>query len=118
MANTIGTPTVVQSNSGAQFQSFFSDMWTVKATISDQDAVAATDTVRFSLTVPGVALGDIVIGVSATNDLSDGTDQCIMNGYVTAANTVVVQVTADVGQYAVDDLNNAVVRMVIGRPTW
>lgn len=118
MANTIGTPTIVESNSGAQFQSFFSDMWTVKATITDQDAVAATDTVRFSLTVPNVALGDMVLGISLTNDLSDGTDQCIVTGVVTAANTVVVQVTADVGQYAVDDLNNAVVRILIGRPTW
>ena len=114
MANTIGTPTVVRQRE--QFQGVFTDLWTVKATISDQDSVTATDTVRFSLTVPGVALGDMVVAVSLTNDLSDGTDQCIVQGYVTAANTVVLQVTADIGAYAADDLNNAVVRMVIGRP--
>lgn len=114
MANTIGTPDVTRARE--QFHGVFTDLWTVKATISDQDAITATDTVRFSLTVPGVALGDMVIGVSLTNDLSDGTDQAIVLGYVTAANTVVLQVSADAGAYAADDLNNAVVRMVIGRP--
>ncbi len=116
MANTIGTPTVVRARE--QFTGLFNDMWPVKATISDNDAITATDTLRFSLTVPGVALGDMVVGISATNDLSDGTDQCILQGYVTAANTVVVQVTADVGAYADNDLVGAVVRMVIGRPKW
>ena len=116
MANTIGTPTVARGTK--QFQGVFSEMWTVVATISDQDAIAATDTVRFSLTVPGVLLGDICIGVSLTNDLSDGTDQATVTAVVTATDTVVVNVLADVGQYAIDDLNNAVVRILIGRPTW
>jgi hypothetical protein len=116
MANTVGTPTVVRGVN--QFQGAFNEMWEVTVTITDQDAVAINDTVRFSLTVPGVALGDMVIGQSITNDLSDGTDQCIMSCYVTAANTVVIQVQADVGQYAADDLNNAVVKMLIGRPAW
>jgi hypothetical protein len=93
-------------------------MWLVKTTITDNDAVALTDTMRIAITVPGVALGDIVFARSITNDLSDGTDQCIFNAYVTAANTVSLQFTADAGAYAADDLNNAVVRLVIGRPTW
>jgi len=116
MANTIGTPTVVQARS--QFQGAFSDMWTVKATISANDAIAATDTAAFSLTVPGVASGDVCIAWSATNDLSDGADQAVMSCVVTATNTVEVRFTADVGQYAVSDLVNAVVRILIGRPNW
>jgi len=116
MANTIGTPTVVQAR--AQFQGAFSDMWTVKATISDQDAISATDTMRMSLTVTGVALGDVVLAKSITNDLSDGTDQCVFQAYVSAADTVVCQFTADAGAYAADDLNSAVVRLLIGRPNW
>ncbi len=116
MANTAGTPTVVQARS--QFQGAFSDMWTVKVTITDQDAIAITDTMRIAITVTGVALGDMVIARSITNDLSDGTDQCIFDAYVTADDTVVLQFTADAGAYAVDDLNNAVVRLLIGRPTW
>ena len=116
MANTVGTPTVVRGVN--QFQGAFNEMWEVTVTITDQDAVAITDTMRIAVTVPGVALGDMVIANSITNDLSDGTDQCIMQAYVTAANTVSLQFTADVGQYAADDLNNAVVKMLIGRPAW
>lgn len=114
MANMIGTPTVVRQRE--QFTGMFTDMWTVKATISDQDAVAIGDTARFSLTVPGVALGDMVIGLSVDEDLSDGTDQAIVQGYVTAANTVVFQVAADAGEFAADTLNGKIVRMVVVRP--
>ena len=116
MANTIGTPTYVDAR--GQFQGFFERMWAVKATITDQDAITATDTLSLSLTVPGVALGDVCVAWSITNDLSDGTDQAVMSCVVSAADTVAVRFTADVGQYAIDDLNNAVVRILIGRPTW
>lgn len=116
MANSAGTPTVVRGTN--QFQGAFSEMWEVTVTITDQDAIALTDTMRIAITVPGVALGDMVIAHSITNDLSDGTDQAIMQVYVTAANTVNLQFTADAGQYAVDDLNNAVVKFLVGRPAW
>ena len=116
MANSAGTPTIVQART--QFQGAFDNMWTVKATITVGHAITATDTMRIALTVPGVALGDMVIGRSITNDLSDGTDQCIFDAYVTAADTVNLQFTADVGAYADNDLTNAVVRLLIVRPTW
>lgn len=116
MANTIGTPTIIDAR--GQFQGFFERMWAIKATVTDNDAITATDTVSMAITVPGVALGDVVVAFSITNDLSDGTDQAIMQCYVTAADTVVVRFTADVGAYADNDLNNAVVRILIGRPTW
>jgi hypothetical protein len=116
MANTITLNSYERGSQ--QFQGAFSEQWRVKATITDQDAVSATDTVRFSLTIPGVVLGDMVVGITMTNDTSDGTDQAIVTGWVTAADTVAVQVNADVGQYAADDLNNAVVKILIGRPSW
>lgn len=114
MANTIGTPTINRARKS--FGGWFSEMWSVQATISDQDAITATDTLRLSLTVPGVALGDMCIGVSFTNDLSDGTDQITVTAVVTAADTVTLNILADVGQYAIDDLNNAVVRILVARP--
>lgn len=116
MANTITTDKVVQGKQ--QFQGVLNELWTVKGTITDQDAVAIGDTVSFDLTVNGVALGDMVLGVSLTNDLSDGTDQAVVTAIVTAANTVTVRVLADKGEYAVDDLNNAVVKVLVGRPAW
>lgn len=118
MANTIGTPTISFAGGALQFRAVADRVWSVKATISDQDAVAIGDTARFSLTVPGVALGDMVIGISVDEDLSDDTDQAILTGMVTAANTVVVQVAADAGEFAADTLNNKTVKMLIIRPTF
>lgn len=118
MANTIGTPTIVVNGNPMQFRALADRVWTVKATITNQDAVAIGDTARFSLTVPGVAFGDMVIGISVDEDLSDGTDQAILSGMVTAANTVVVQVAADAGEFAASTLNNKVVKMLIIRPNF
>lgn len=115
MANTIGTPTIRKGVQ--QFQGLFTDMWTVSATISDQDSISAGDTVTFSLTVPGVALGDLCL-VSTTDTLTDGTDQAIMTATVTAADTVGVRVQADVGAFAADALNTTVVRLLILRCDW
>ncbi len=118
MANTL---TKVKSTQGEwkNPQGWFTEVWTVEATIDDQDAISATDTAVFStISVQGVALGDMVIGCVVDNDLSDGTDQVVVQGLVTAADTVSLYVTADAGAYAVDDLNDATVKMMIGRPAW
>lgn len=116
MANTISTDTVERGSK--QFQGAFKDMWTIVGTISDQDAIALNDTAAFALTATGVALGDMVIGVSLTNDLSDGTDQAVVTAHVTAANTVTIYVHADLGEYAADDLNASTVKVLVGSPNW
>lgn len=116
MANAI-TTNVVTPGVG-QMQGAVNEMWTVKATITDQDAVAIGDTASFAMTVPGVALGDIVLGVSVNTDLSDGTDQANVSAVVTAANTVTLRVNADAGEYAADDLNSSVVKVIVARPAF
>lgn len=117
MANTISLTS--SDRSRKQFAGAFGDeMWFVTASITDQDAITAGDTASFALTIPGVALGDMVIGVSLTNDLSDGTDQAVVTAVVTAANTVNVRVQADAGAYAADDLNSSTVKIAIARPSW
>ncbi len=116
MADAITVNTVV--NGLGQLQGAVNEIWTVRATITDQDAIAISDTASFSMTVSGVALGDIVLGVSLTNDLSDGTDQAVATAIVTAANTLVIRVHADAGEYAIDDLNTAVVRVIVARPAF
>jgi len=117
MANTLTLNSAIRGRE--QFQgAFHSDMWKVKATFADQDAVAITDTATFTITVPGVALGDIVVGWSIAKDLSDGTDQASVLPVVTAANTLSVYVTADAGEFAADDLNTAVFKALIVRPAW
>jgi hypothetical protein len=116
MANTLTVNTVKRGEK--QFQGLFNEMWTVKATVADQDAVSANDTAAFTMTVPGVALGDIVVAGGLNVDLSDGTDQAVVEFKVTAANTVTMYVHADVGEFAADDLNSAVAKLVVARPNW
>lgn len=117
MANTITVNTTTQSKQ--QLQGLFNEMWAVTATISDQDAVAINDTASVSLTVPGVALGDMVIGMSMTVDSFDGAgDGAVIRAEVGSANTVNFMIHADVAEFAADALNNAVVKILIGRPNW
>ena len=116
MANTITTNTVTRGSK--QFQGAFKEMWTVKATISDTDAIALTDTLELAMTVPGVALGDMCIGGSLTLDLNDGTDSATGTYLVTAADTVSLYLLADKGEFAADAINGAVVKVLVGRPNW
>ena len=116
MANTI---TVNKTDRGKkQFQGAFKEMFFVSGTIDDQDAVAATAIGEFDVTVDGVQLGDMILGVSIDLDTDDGTDQASVNAQVSAADTVTVQLCADDGAYAADDLNGQTIKIAIGRPNW
>ncbi len=116
MANTIAVNSAIRGKK--QFRGAFEDMWIVKATISDQDAVALTDSLELDMTCAGVVLGDMCIGGSCSVDYSDGTDQVAVTFYVSAANTVTMQLLADKGEFAADALNGGVVKILIGRPSW
>ena len=117
MANTITVNRVEQGN--AQLQGQFSEMWRVTATIDDQDAVAINDTLSVNMTVPGVALGDMVIGTSLSVDHFDGDgDGATIRCEVGSANTLLLIITADKGEFAADAITGAVIKVLIGRPIW
>jgi len=116
MANTITVSKQEQGN--VQFQGAFKEMWRVSGSVTDSDAVAATAIGEFDITVDGVALGDMVLGMSFGADFDDGTDQASPTAYVAAANTVTIQWSADDGAFAADALNGASFKMLIGRPAW
>lgn len=91
-----------------QFRGIFSDTWAVTATLdsaSVADQAAATDTVA----VPGVALGDMVIGMSV------GVSEAglVRRAYVSAANAVTIATTNTTGGAV--DLAATTVKLVIGR---
>jgi len=101
------------------FSKLFSTVYCYEGTISDQDAVAISTIEEYSITVTGVALGDIVIGVSVNAALNDaGGDEALCEAHVSAANTVLLRLHADTAEFAADTLNNKVVKMLIGRPAW
>lgn len=91
-----------------QFRGLFTDTWAVTCTLdsaSVADQAAATDTV----TVSGVALGDMVIGMSASVNEAG----VVRRAYVSAANTVTIATTNTTG--AAVDLGSATIDLVIGR---
>ena len=91
-----------------QFRGMFSDTWVVTATLdagSLADAAGETDTVA----VPGVALGDMVLGVSFAVSEAGLT----VTGYVSAADVVSLRVQNESGSTV--DLASTKIRVVVGR---
>ena len=91
-----------------QFRGMFSDTWVVTATLdagSLVDGAGETDTVA----VPGVALGDMVLGVSFAVDEAGMS----VDAYVSAANVVSIRVQNESGSTV--DLASCKIRLVVGR---
>lgn len=119
MANTITVDRVDRGTK--QFQGAFKEMWFVKGTVSDQDAIADDVSVEVDLTVPGVALGDMVLGISFTKSQADANASVVVDGYVAAADTVTLKFTnidATTDAFDADSLNTALLKVCIGRPSW
>jgi hypothetical protein len=99
---------VVVERGTKQFQGMFSEMWKATGTLnadSLSDGAGSSDTI----TVPGVALGDIVVGFSFGVDLAGVT----ATAYVSAANTVTVRIQNE--SAGTVDLASTTVRVVVGR---
>lgn len=91
-----------------QFSGMFTELFLVSATLDAGnliDAAGETDTVA----VPGVALGDIVLGVSIDKDLVGVT----VTAYVSAANVVSIRIQNESGSTL--DLASATVKLIVGR---
>lgn len=103
---------VVVRDDRQQFHGMFTRMWVVTATLdagSIADGAGETETVA----VPGVALGDIVLGVSFGLDLVDMT----VTAYVQAADAVEIRVQNESGAGPVD-LASTTIKLLIARPAW
>lgn len=111
MSNTV-TSTI---QSKQQFQGLFNEMWAVTATIDFASVAAGAESTE-SLTIPGVALGDMVIGVASSVSLT-ATGEASIDAYVSAANTVMVRLSNVHASSAVD-LASSTWKLLIGRPAW
>ena len=99
---------VVSRRGNDQFRGLFSDTWSVRATLdagSLVDGAGETD----DITIPGVALGDMVLSASLGVDLVGLT----VTGYVSAANTVKFRIQNESGSTV--DLASATLRIVVAR---
>ena len=99
---------VVSRRGNDQFRGLFSDTWAVVCTLnagSLVDGAGETDDV----TIPGVALGDMVLGTSLAVDLVGLT----VTGYVSAAKTDKFRIQNESGSTV--DLASATMDIVIVR---
>lgn len=106
----MATATAVSSARGAkQFQGMFSEMWSVVCTL-DPQSVAAGAQASDVITVPGVRVGDIVLGVSISTALAASPT---ITARVTADDTVSFTLMSGTGVTA--DIASGTCRLVIGR---
>jgi hypothetical protein len=96
-----------------QLQGLFNEMWMVTETVNFANAATGSGTfASVDVTVPNVALGDIVMGVSMGVDTIDG----VVGGAVTAAN--VVTLTLMNNSAGAIDLASTTCKFIVGRPSW
>ena len=101
---------VVSRRGNDQFRGLFTDTWDVTCTLNSA-SVATTATATDTVTVAGVALGDMVLGMGL------GVDEAglVRRAYVSAANTVTIVTynpTASSVDLASTTLNLVIVRML------
>lgn len=91
----------------------FSELWLVTETVNFANAATGSGTfASVDITVPNVAMGDIVIGISMGVDTIDA----VIGGAVTAAN--IVTVTLLNNSTGAIDLAPTTCKFVVGRPSW
>lgn len=94
-----------------QFQSLFSQIFTHVATAQDVASLVDAAGATVTLTVPGVALGDMVLAFSFGVSLAGMT----ATAYVSAADTVQIRVQNE--STATVDLASTTIKVVVGRPS-
>ena len=111
MANAITLSKVIDGTQ--QFQGAFKRMWEVTAAAVFDTNVAADAGEEFALTVPGVALGDMVIGI-APGGADPEPNVFDYEAQVTAADTLNISVHAT----GADTPLPTSFKILVGRPSW
>lgn len=91
-----------------QFRGLFSDTWSVSATLNASSLIDGAGEIN-TIAVPGVALGDVVIGLSMGVDLTG----LSVTPYVSAAGTVSIRFQNE--STATVDLASTTVKCVVAR---
>lgn len=108
------TATVSKIEQGTkQYQGMFSEMWQVSLTV-DPASIAAGAEDSATFTVPGLALGDMVLGVAAGVNLTVDAET---ETFVSAANTLTIRIS-NLNASTALDLGSSTWKVVIGRPAF
>ena len=114
MAFTTATVTRIERGN-KQFQGAFNEMWAVTLTVNP-DSISAVAEDAATFTIPGLALGDMVLGVAPGVSLTDS-GEADYAAWVSSANTLSIRITNLHGSNAVD-LASSTWKVLIGRPSW
>jgi len=99
---------VVSRRGNDQFRGLFTDTWDVSCTL-DSASVATTATATDTVAVPGVALGDMVLGMS----IGVSEAGLVRRAYVSAANTVTIVTYNPTGSSV--DLASTTLQLIVAR---
>jgi hypothetical protein len=111
---TFTTATVTRVEQGSkQFHGAFTEQWLCNLTVDPASIAAAGEDIA-TFTVPGLALGDIVVGYSAGVNQTVDAD---INVWVSAANTLSIRISNLHASSALD-LATSTWKVLIGRPSW
>lgn len=103
--------TVIQGKQ--QLPGVFNEMWLVTETVNFGAAATGSGTfASVDVTVPNVALGDVVVGVAMGVDTVDA----VVQGAVTAANVVTLTLLNNTAGAV--DLASTTCKFIVGRPSW
>jgi hypothetical protein len=103
--------TVIQGKQ--QLPGTFNEMWLVTETVNFGAAATGSGTfASVDVTVPNVALGDMLVGVSVGVDTVDA----VIYGAVTAANVVTLTLLNNTAGAV--DLASTTCKFIVGRPAW
>lgn len=96
-----------------QYPGVFKELWTITETVDFGNAATGSGTfASVDVTVPNVAVGDMLLGVSVGVDTVDA----VIWGAVTAANTVTLTLLNNTAGAV--DLASTTCKFVVGRPAW
>ena len=112
MAFTTATVTRVEQGN-KQFQGAFSDMWAATLSVNPSSIAAGAEDIA-TFTIPGLAVGDMVVGVAAGVNLTVDAD---VSAFVSAANTLSIRISNVHASVALD-LGSSEWKVLVGRPAW
>lgn len=112
MAFTTATVTRVEQGN-KQFQGAFSEMWAATLSVNPSPIAAGAEDIA-TFTIPGLAVGDMVVGVAAGVNLTVDAD---VSAFVSAANTLSIRISNVHASVALD-LAASEWKVLVGRPAW
>ena len=115
MAFTTAGTAAVTMRHRQQFQGLFTDVFAISITGVDPANIAAAGEDTQTYTVTGLAIGDVVLGLSLSVDQTVDGD---INAYVSAANTLTIRISNLNAASGLNYAASTTIKVLVGRPAF